>query len=50
MPFWDAFVPDEDRLHALERTRARADLLVDGLTGSAAPTPHAPAGPSSGGT
>jgi hypothetical protein len=34
MPFWDAFVGDEDRLHAAERTRERADLLVDGVTGA----------------
>jgi uridine kinase len=34
MPFWDTFVGDEDRLHAAERTRERADLLVDGLTGA----------------
>lgn len=33
MPFWDAFVVDEDRLHAAERTRERADVLVDGVSG-----------------
>lgn len=34
MPAWDRFVLDEDRLHAAERTRDRADLVVDGLTGA----------------
>ena len=33
-PYWDAFVPDEDRLHARERTRERADVLVDGVSGA----------------
>ncbi len=32
--YWDAFVPDEDLLHARERTRDRADLLVDGVSGA----------------
>ena len=36
--FWsslkDLFVPDEDRLHARERTRERADVLVDGASGA----------------
>jgi hypothetical protein len=47
-PYWDAFVPDEDRLHARERTRERADVLVDGVSGAtrsrdeAARPPRAP--------
>lgn len=32
MPDWDAFAVDEDRLHRAERTRERADLVIDGLT------------------
>ncbi len=32
--YWDAFVPDEDLLHHRERTRERADLLVDGVSGA----------------
>lgn len=32
---WDRFVVDEDALHARERTRERADLLVDGVSGEA---------------
>ncbi|WP_206063339.1 4-amino-4-deoxy-L-arabinose transferase [Nocardioides sp. HDW12B] len=31
---WDAFVPDEDALHERERTRERADLIVDGVSGA----------------
>jgi hypothetical protein len=31
---WLRFRDDEDRLHALERTRDRADVLVDGVTGA----------------
>lgn len=47
-PYWDAFVPDEDRLHAREHTRDRADVLVDGVSGAtrsrggAARPPRAP--------
>jgi uridine kinase len=47
MPFWDTFVGDEDRLHAAERTRARADLVVDGLTGAGVTAPQAGVEPSS---
>lgn len=36
-PHWDAFVPAEERLHARERTRARADVVVDGVSGAARP-------------
>jgi uridine kinase len=29
-PYWDRWAADEDRVHARERTRERADLRVDG--------------------
>ncbi len=47
-PYWDRFVPDEDRLHERERTRERADVRVDGVSGAtrsrdeAARSPRAP--------
>ncbi len=47
-PEWEQFLRDEQEVHARDRTRERADLLVDGTTGrvspavarSVAPAPH----------
>jgi len=47
-PYWRGWLQQEERLHEQERTRERADVLVDGTTGQV--TLRVPGGPQPGGT